>query len=217
MRPDPRPDLTVTVSKRVSPRAVDSDTPVIRGRSEAMRLTDYFRPALRAHFGSLGEEDLYLRFGTHCRPEVLDAYVNGIDFQRSVVLGIFDDDLDLVGVAHLSPEGREWELGLSVLERARNHGVGTELLRRSMHQVRLANCDRLTVHCLTDNHVLVRVVKRAGAVVVDHDGTSDGTILVPRLPLAGLKDLAQAQIAAFDFSMRAQRLLLRLIFAATVG
>ncbi len=200
------------------PRGCDWPTPAVSkplgravGRAVALRLSDYFRPALRAHFAALGEDDLHLRFGAHCRPEVLDAYVAGIDFQRSVVLGVFDDSLRIVGTAHLSSAGTSWELGLSVLADNRNQGIGGLLLRRAIQQARLAGADRLSIHCLADNHALMRLVRKVGCRVVEREGESDGVIWVPRnRPLPGLAELADDQVAAFDFGLKAHILMWRL-------
>jgi RimJ/RimL family protein N-acetyltransferase len=186
--------------------------PLGYSESAALRLSDQFRPALRAHFAKLSAEDLYLRFGAHCRPEVLDTYVAGIDFSRSIVLGVFDDELELIGAAHLSPEGAGWELGLSVLVERRGRGVGTSLLRRAMQQVRLARADRISVHCLSDNHALIRLIKKVGAEVIARDGESDGVIVLPHtLPFNDWGDLAEEQIAAFNFALKAQMLMARLL------
>ena len=54
----------------------------------------------------------------------------GIDFDRDVMFGSSDDDLLLIGVAHLSRGTQHAELGLSVLPTARNRGVGRSLLKR---------------------------------------------------------------------------------------
>jgi hypothetical protein len=89
------------------------------------RLSKHFRAALRDHFSHLSADDLFLRFGAHCRPEIINAYVDGIDFRESIVLGVFNDDLELIGVAHLGSDEGGLELGLSVLAGYREHGVGT--------------------------------------------------------------------------------------------
>jgi len=106
------------------------------------RLSKHFRAALREHFAHLSADDLFLRFGAHCRPEIIDAYVDGIDYRESIVLGVFNDNLQLIGVAHLGSDEGGLELGLSVLAEYREHGVGTLLLRRAMQHARAAGADR---------------------------------------------------------------------------
>jgi len=183
-----------------------------KGAPAAFRLSEYFRPALRAHFARLSTEDLLLRFGSHCRPEVLDAYIAGIDFRECVVLGVFSDDLELVGTAHLISQKQGWELGLSVLADARNRGIGTLLLRRSIQQARLGGANRILVHCLSENHALMRLVRKVGAEVVECAGEADGIIALSRtLPFEGWTDWAEEQLAVFRFGLNAEFLIARLL------
>jgi GNAT superfamily N-acetyltransferase len=175
-----------------------------------LRISDYFRPALKAHFARLSTEDLYLRFGQHCAGERLDAYIEGIEFSRALVLGVFDEELELVGVAHLDSHREVWELGLSVLESWRRRGVGAALLRRAMQEARRANADFLQVHCLSVNHALMRLVSKVGAEVVMHGSESDGTIaLPPARALGGLMELVEEQIALANFGAKARALVMR--------
>ena len=122
-------------------------------------------------------EDRYLRFGSHCRSEVMHAYVAHIDFERSIVLGCFDTDAVLRGIAHLNPGPLEWELGLSVDPVCRGQGLGTRLIRRALKDARLAGAPRLMMHCLAENHALLRIVTSLGAQVVIRDGSAEGIIL----------------------------------------
>ena len=184
----------------------------LSGPPTAARLSAYSRPALRAHFAALGADDLYLRFGAHRRAEVIDAYVDAIDFSVSIVLGVFDDHLELVGVAHVGPEGTGWELGLSVLAAGRRRGVGTLLLRRSMEHVRGAGADRITMHCLSVNHKLMGLVKKCGATVFAEDGESSGVILLPDAPsFVDWQTLAEDHMAAIQLGLKTQLLWLRLL------
>ena len=208
------PGHPMTLSVDVHPQWSISASGMIRRiaywEPAALHLTEHFRAALRTHFAGLSAEDLHLRFGTHCRPEVLDSYVAGIDFSGCTVLGVFDAELQLVGAAHISPDGAGWELGLSVLTDWRRRGVGTLLLRRAMQQARLAEVDRISVHCLSENQALMRLVRKVGAEVVESNGESDGIIVLPRTLLFDRWDeLAEEQIATFNFGWKAQRLLVR--------
>ncbi len=173
-------------------------------------ISEAHRGPLRAHFAALDPADLHLRFGMHCSAQMLDAYVAGIDFRRAVVLGVFGEELQLVGVAHLSCEEADCELGLSVLQAWRRRGIGARLLRRAMQRARLMGADRLVMHCLRDNTALLRLVFRAGAEVVARAGEADGVIKLPAsLPYDGWGELAEEQWAAIDFGIKVQQLVAR--------
>jgi GNAT superfamily N-acetyltransferase len=172
----------------------------------ARHLNAAHRPALRAHFLALSRRDAYLRFGTFLAPDSIIAYVDGIDFERSTVLGVFGDDLELVGVAHLCPDNGVVELGISVLEHARRRGIGTLLMRRALGHARLIGASRLFMHCLAENDDLMRLARAAGADVSLHHDEADGYIRVPPLTTWGAAvELAEEQLGVVDYALKAQR------------
>lgn len=81
------------------------------------------RDALLAHFLALDDEDRLLRFGQIVPNHVIENYVRTMDFTRDTVFGVFDHQLELIGVGHLAylpaqNDKRTAEFGVSVLERA---------------------------------------------------------------------------------------------------
>jgi GNAT superfamily N-acetyltransferase len=175
------------------------------------------RSALRRHFAALTRPDLHLRFGGYRTPESLDAYVNGIDFQESTVLGVYDDELELLGAAHLSPQSDGHELGLSVLPAARGRGIGTVLLRRAIQHSRLAGAHQLYMHCLAENDALMRLARAVGAKIIVSAGEADGVIEIPAgTPFGGAVELVEEQIAVFDFGMKVQRRAARTLMDAVL-
>ena len=94
-------------------------------------LKEAHREMPKRHFDELAEADVVLRFGSNIQPEVRHAYVDGINFERDAVFGVYADDLSLPGAAHLACLDGAAELGLSVLESYRGHGIGTALVNRA--------------------------------------------------------------------------------------
>jgi GNAT superfamily N-acetyltransferase len=172
----------------------------------ARHLNPSHQPALLAHFGALSRRDAYLRFGTFVRAEAIEAYVNGIDFERSTVLGVYGDELELLGVAHLCPEKDQVELGISVLESARRRGIGTLLMRRALSHARFIGAGRLFMHCLAENDDLMRLARAAGAEFSFSHDEADGFILVPKpTPFSAAAELAEEQLGVVDYRLKAQR------------
>ncbi len=172
----------------------------------ARHLSDHHRPALLAHFGDLSRRDAYLRFGNYQSAESIAGYVGAIDFARSTVLGVYADDLQLLGVAHLCPAGGAVELGISVLARARRRGIGTLLMRRALGSARLLCADRLLMRCLAENDDLMRLARAAGAeLAFDHDEV-DGYIRVPPLtPFSAAVEFVEEQLGVADYAFKAHR------------
>ncbi len=172
----------------------------------ARHLNPSHRPALLAHFGALSRRDAYLRFGTYVGAESIASYVNGIDFDRSTVLGIYGEELELLGVAHLCPEQGVVELGISVLASARRRGLGALLMRRALSHARIVGADRLFMHCLAENGDLMRLARAAHAEISFSHDEADGFIHVPPLtPFSAAVELAEEQIGVVDYALKAQR------------
>jgi len=121
------------------------------------RLGDGARPTVTAHFLALPMKDRRLRFGTSLAPRVIAAYVDGIDFDRDAVFGVHDDQLVLVGVAHVAFEDGQAELGRRSWRRAVQTRPGARaqpLHTAPVHALRHGKCadhaDRAEVrygHC----------------------------------------------------------------------
>src|SRR5204863_6427350 len=78
------------------------------------------RPALYEHFLSLARHDRRLRFGTALSDSTVRDYVARIDFGHDALFGVLDEELRLLGVAHVARSPGFAELGVSVLEAFRH-------------------------------------------------------------------------------------------------
>lgn len=183
---------------------------------QARHLNPSHRPALLAHFCALSRRDAYLRFGTYVGAESIASYVDGIDFARSTVIGVYGDELELLGVAHLCPEQGVVELGISVLERARRRGIGTLLMRRALSHARLVGASQLFMHCLAENDDLLRLARAAHAQVSFSHEEADGFIHVPPVtPFSAAVELTEEQLGVVDYTWKAQRAAWRQVLRLT--
>lgn len=173
---------------------------------QARHLNPSHRPALLAHFAALSRRDVYLRFGTYLSAESIAAYVNGIDFSRSTVLGVYGDELELLGVTHLCPEQGVIELGISVLANARRRGIGTLLMRRALSHARVVGAGQLFMHCLAENADLMRLARAAHASISFSHDEADGFIHVPpATPFSAAVEFTEEQMGVVDYTLKAQR------------
>ena len=69
------------------------------------------RERILRHLLALDERDRYLRFGYMANDAQITRYVNSLDFSRDELYGVYDNNLELVALAHLAysedPEHRE--------------------------------------------------------------------------------------------------------------
>jgi GNAT superfamily N-acetyltransferase len=163
-------------------------------------------PALEAHFLALGAEDRRLRFGIPLSDAALRSYVARIDFERSAVLGIVDDELRLAGAAHLARYNRnEAELGLSVLPGHRGRGLGGALLARAHTHARNWDVRALFMHCLAENGPIMHLARKQGMKIVAKAGEADAWLQLPPADAASRFGEVFAQRAAqFDYVMKTQ-------------
>lgn len=168
------------------------------------------REQLLTHFLALGSEDRLLRFGQTVPDHVIENYVRTIDFSRDTVFGVFDHELELIGVGHLAylpAEGdkRTAEFGVSVLESARGHGVGTKLFERAAIRSRNTRVSMLYMHCLSRNATMMHIAKKSGMRIEYAYGEADAYMSLPPADHSTIiAEMMQEQAALFDYALKRQ-------------
>jgi hypothetical protein len=162
--------------------------------------------AFETHLLALDSEDRRLRFGIPVSDAAVRAYVGRIDLDRAAVLGIVDDELRLVGAAHLARSNRlEAELGISVLPGHRGQGLGGALLGRAHTHARNWDVRALFMHCLAENGPVMHLARKQGMKVIAKDGEADAWLKLPRADAASRFGEVFAQRAALlDYAMKSQ-------------
>src|SRR5579859_4872772 len=87
-------------------------------------LSRFEAPLLERHFLALPSEDRRLRFGAVLSDQAVCAYLRNIDYERDALFGVWGDELQIVGAAHLARLDGHAELGVSVLPGHRGLGLG---------------------------------------------------------------------------------------------
>jgi GNAT superfamily N-acetyltransferase len=181
------------------------------------RLTESARPKLADHFLKLGPEDIRLRFGATLAPEAIRSYVEGIDFASDAVFGVHDEELDLVGVAHVAFRADDAELGVSVLPDHRAKGVGGALLDRAVDHARNRFVTRVYMHCLAENAAMMHIAREAGMTICVEKGEADAFVDVPRGDAASIAgEFVEQRLALFDYALKTHAAALKSI-ATTLG
>lgn len=169
------------------------------------RLDAGARERLLAHFIALPTDDRRLRFGSFMGPEIIAEYVDRIDFERDALFGVFDNDLELVGVAHVGFVDDGAELGVSVLPACRDRGIGGALLARAAEHARNRGVVNLYVHCLAENAAMMHVARKAGMRIAVEAGDAGAHLtLPPPSPLSITGEIWSDQIALLDYALKAQ-------------
>jgi RimJ/RimL family protein N-acetyltransferase len=169
------------------------------------------RDRLLPHFLALDSEDRLLRFGQYVPDHVIENYVRSIDFSRDKLFGVFNHELELVGVAHLAyaPQAengqRTAEFGVSVLESTRGMGVGSKLFERAAMHSRNTRVGMLYMHCLSRNATMMHIAKKAGMRIEYAYGEADAYLSLPPADHSTIMaEMLQEQAAVFDYALKRQ-------------
>jgi RimJ/RimL family protein N-acetyltransferase len=164
---------------------------------------------IRSHFKDLGNDDRLLRFGMHTTDEMIDKYVNSINFIRDAVFGVFDNNLNLIGCAHLGYPASNLtinstvEFGVSVSEVGRGKGIGSALFKRAAIHARNTNIKVLYIHYLARNKVMMHIAKKAGMSIEYSFGEADAYLtLIPSSNTSIIAEAVQAQVADIDYAFK---------------
>lgn len=179
------------------------------------RLTESARPKLVDHFLKLGPDDVRLRFGSPISEGAIASYVEGIDFASDAVVGVYDEELELSGVAHIALGAEAAELGVSVRPGHRGQGIGSALFARAVEHARNRFVTRIYMHCLAENAAMMHIARKAGMTICVDQGEADAFVDVPKadaLSLAG--EFVEQRLALFDYALKAQTATLKHITTA---
>ncbi|HAT31809.1 MAG TPA: histone acetyltransferase [Janthinobacterium sp.] len=182
------------------------------------QLQERDRRRMLKHFLALEKSDRLLRFGSQLPDELVEAYVNKIDFARDIVYGVYNRVFKLVAVGHLAfapkektpardtatSKERVAEFGVSVSRSARGTGVGTKMFERAAIHCRNNDVDTLYMHCLSSNQTMMHIAKKAGMEIQRDYGEADAYLtLPPPNPASVLQEAVEEQFATLDYTLKA--------------
>ena len=168
------------------------------------------RERIAAHLQALDPHDRYLRFGYSANDEQIRRYVDGLDFDRDEIYGIYNRKLELIAMAHLAfaatPEHTSCcEFGVSVLKTARGRGYGTRMFDRAIMHARNEGVELMFIHALSENTAMLRIAVNAGARVERDGSETDAYLMLPPATLdTRMTEIVEEQVAEVDYRLKVQ-------------
>lgn len=143
-----------------------------------------YRPQILWHLLQLEAHDRYLRFGYAASDEQIRRYVEGLDFERDQVFGIFNRKLELIAMAHLAhphdlAQAGFAEFGVSVARHARGRGYGALLFERAALHAINHGVDTLYIQALSENAAMLHIARKAGAQIERAGSESEAHLHLP--------------------------------------
>lgn len=168
------------------------------------------RGRIASHLNALGLHDRYLRFGFSVNDEQINRYVDGLDFERDEIFGIYNRRLELIAMAHLAfspkpipPRGAEF--GVSVLAPHRGRRFGERLFERAIMHARNEGVSELHIHALSENAAMLKIARNAGAHVTRDGSESEARLQLPRATLdSHVREVIEEQWAQADYRLKVQ-------------
>ena len=165
---------------------------------------------IAAHLLALNPQDRYLRFGYAANDAQIQRYVDGLDFERDEIFGIYNRKLELIAMAHLAfstdPALKSCaEFGVSVLAHARGRGYGARLFDRAVMHARNEGVQMMFIHALSENTAMLTIARKAGATV-ERDG-SESEAYLKLLPAdldSRVSEMLEEQMARTDYLLKQQ-------------
>jgi GNAT superfamily N-acetyltransferase len=173
-------------------------------------LSTRHKPRIQKHLLSLDAQDRYLRFGYPATDEQIERYVQGLNFERDEIFGVFNRRLELVAMAHLAYSvDPQWatcaEFGVSVSSHQRGKGLGAKLFQHAVMHARNQGVSMLFVHALSENVAMLKIARHAGARVERDGSESEAYLTVPPATLdSQFSGLLQDQMAELDYQLKIQ-------------
>ena len=159
------------------------------------------RERIAQHLLALSPHDRYLRFGYAAADEQVQRYVDGLDFDRDELFGIYNRRLDLIAMAHLAfaPDDQHSdcaEFGVSVSAHARGRGYGARLFERAVVVARNEGVGMLFIHALSENAAMLKIVVRSGS-------ESEAHLQLPSATFdSRMSEIALEHYAAVDYQLK---------------
>jgi GNAT superfamily N-acetyltransferase len=168
------------------------------------------RARIASHLMRLEPHDRYLRFGYTAQDEQIQRYVDGLDFERDDIFGIYNRKLELIAMAHLAyaKDGSHdscAEFGVSVLPSARGRGYGARLFERAAMHAANDGVSMLFIHALTENAAMLKIARNAGARVERDGSESEAFLHLPPATLdSQMTEMIEEQVAQTDYRIKVQ-------------
>jgi GNAT superfamily N-acetyltransferase len=173
-------------------------------------LGENHRGRICAHLKALSRDDRYFRFGFQASDEQIERYAASLNFERDEIFGIYNRRLELIATAHLAYASQELltscaEFGVSVLAHARGRGYGKRLFERALMHARNQGVQMMFLHVLSENTVMLKIARQAGATVVRDGSESEAHLsLQPATFNSHLTEMLEEQLAQANYRIKLQ-------------
>lgn len=170
------------------------------------RLSEKNRGKCLEHFLRLDSESVYTRFCAPLKEEALTNYVKKMNFEKDGIFGVFDIDLNIVGIGECVLESQKdsAEVAFSVEKDYQGQGLGNKLMERVVRFAKSQNKHHLEMVCLRTNAVTVHLAQKHGLHIQSSYGESHAVIDMDEVNpvLENLNEVVDDSLANYALQQR---------------
>lgn len=198
-------DPTEAKDRRAAPRPVTAPA-LVPIRS----LGENHRQRILWHLLALEPQDRYLRFGYQASDTQIARYVEGLNFERDEIFGVYNRKIELIAMAHLAYSTDERykscaEFGVSVAAMSRGKGYGSRLFERAAMSAVNEGVSLMFIHALSENAAMLKIARNAGARVERDGSESEAYLQLPQATFdTRMSEMLEEQVAQADYRIKVQ-------------
>lgn len=171
------------------------------------RLTPHEYPRYRKHLLALDPGSRYLRFGHNASDEIINNLCDRFEAnpQKHKLFVVENDEMDVIGVGHISLEGEQMELAFSVLKPYQGQGIGNSLMKRCIAWCQNRSIKDGCMTCLSSNAAIKKLASKHGILVQEH-GEVLADIKIPEPDAFSIiGEMVESNVARLDHLGKLQR------------
>ena len=171
------------------------------------RLTPHEYPRYRKHLLALDAASRYLRFGHNASDEVINQLCDRFEAspQQHKLFVVENDDMEAVGVGHISLEGEQMELAFSVLKTYQGQGIGSALMKRCVEWCQNRNIKDGCMTCLSSNDAIKKLAAKHGILVQEHGEVLADIKIPDPNAFSVMHEMVESNVARLDHLGKLQR------------
>ena len=149
----------------------------------------------------------YLRFGHNASDEVINKLCDRFEAnpQQHKLFVIENDDMEAVGVGHISLEGDQMELAFSVLKTYQGQGIGSALMKRCVEWCQNRNIKDGCMTCLSSNDAIKRLASKHGILVQEYGEVLADIKIPDPNAFSVMHEMVESNVARLDHLGKLQR------------
>jgi len=145
------------------------------------RLKSWQKDLVLAHLLRLDEQSRYDRFCTPANDHSITHYVEKLDLVQNGVFGVFDENLQLIGLGEcIFGADSQAEVAFSIEKSHQSKGLGNRLMKKLIQYATGSGITKLEMFCLRTNYRSIHMAQKYGLTIMHASGETNAVLKIPK-------------------------------------